>query len=128
MRRLQSAIETFPDKAACADPNFCAGRLVSLRFLRHAEGFGLFGTIMAVDNPRTPFTENLFGPNDTINHYIAYFPALARAVDWTARQFWNDSPVPVLLTNSQIEAEWQELPFQWQDARTCEQEVAGARI
>lgn len=64
----------------------------------------------------------------TLSHYVAYFPQLGLSIDWTPRQFWGDSPVPLIQTLPQLKLLWQEFPFQLQDARLLEEHVIGSQI
>lgn len=126
---IQKVIETFPYLGECHDSNFCMGNCdhMSIAFLSHAERYGFVGILLAIDNPlRAPsFGWNVWGGDwrrtgSAISHYVAYFPALDLVVDFTARQFWKQSPVPMMMDLEQLQSEWDQMPYGISDARNHE--------
>jgi hypothetical protein len=124
---LKSAIQSFPYKDRCAKPEYGMGDCdnLSVAFLRHAENYGLKGILLAVDNPHKEPTAgwdkgHWKDSGHVVSHYIAYFPEMKTGVDFTARQFWHDAPVPMIMPLSQIKSSWDELPFGMKDSREFE--------
>jgi hypothetical protein len=117
--QLHKAIESFGRTKYARkahSPSWATGECdsVSLIFLKHAHRFGLRGYLLAIDHPKVPLKNSTWDiMKDHVSHFIAYFPDLSIGVDWTARQFWSDAPVPKISTKKQILAEWRELPFDW---------------
>jgi len=129
---LHDAIRQFWPQEDCQDPAYCHGCCdgVASLFLDHALMYGLEGTMLAVDNPhRVPTIGWKFWTGSdkdwrekptVISHYMVYFPNLEIAVDFTARQFWHDAEVPMILTPDQVEAQWDQLPYGFDDSRQHE--------
>jgi len=127
---LSDAISSFPLRDLCKDPNFCAGDCdnISGDFLKHAESLGFSdGILLAVDGPVKPLDSLyvVFGEHEGINHYLAYFPSLDISVDWSARQFWTECPVPVVADMASLKGQWKGFPFGTNDARSLDPETFG---
>lgn len=126
-QELKSAVAKFEYRGKCRDPNFCQGDCdaVSITFL---ESVAVRGILLAVDNPtkEPDLTWEAYGTDAVISHYMAWFPSLGVAIDWTARQFWETCDVPMVLSKEEITALWKELPFGWEDSRKYETDLPSA--
>lgn len=127
---IEQAIAAFRDEKY-ENPDFVHGDCdpISIKFLETIEG----GILLAVDNPHVEpslgweyYGGHWRDGQATISHFLAYFPDEEIAVDWTARQFWHDCPVPMILTKTQLLELWNELPFGWEDAREFDEAIAQA--
>lgn len=133
MKSLNNIITYFPTPQECYQSTI-AGDCdhISQLFLTYAKTQGLEGILLAVDQPKQEpdLGWNYWGGKEffLISHYIAFFPQLSKAVDWTARQFWAKSPVPWVQTLEEVQDNWEEFPFQLQDARLHEKWVAGSQL
>jgi hypothetical protein len=121
---LQSAINSFSERDKCLVADYGRGACdnLSTQFLNHAKQFGLNGILLAVDSPTKIPTLGweFWGKGAIISHYLAYFPDQQLGVDFAARQFWEDAPVPMVLSLDQIKKLWKELPFGLSDSREFE--------
>jgi hypothetical protein len=123
---LDQIVQSFPDRDQCSDQNYGMGDCdnISIRFLNHAKQFGLTGTLLAIDNPHQeptggwkPWGGDWKKTGGAISHYVAYFPSLKIAVDFSARQFWADAPVPMIIPLEDLQKSWGDFPFGLEDSR-----------
>lgn len=130
--QLEKSITTFSLASKCQSPSFCQGDCdnISQAFLDHTAKVGLEGIILAVDKPIQEPTLGWknWGSQEEISHYMCFFPSLQKGVDWSARQFWDQADCPQIQTVIQIKEAWEDLPFQLEDARNHEEEVAGSKL
>lgn len=93
----------------CYRPEWALGQCVevSLDFLAFAERHGFKGYLLGADSPkREPDKGYGFWGTTYITHYTAFFPKFDLVYDWTARQFWKDAAVPLILTPTEMAALW----------------------
>ena len=113
-------IEAFQHFDYCHVPQNISGSCdaISIEFLRYVkEKCGLDGIVIDVSTPNIEPTlgYKYFGGREQIHHYLCFFPELGLAYDWTARQFWDDTQVPQVMTIPEVNALWDDVI--WDDAR-----------
>lgn len=85
--------------------------IYAVKFLNLAKKHGIPGILRCIGTPtREPdLGWKFWGSSDLISHYVADFGNVI--VDWTARQFWKDAPVPMILTKKEMQQLWSDPGF-----------------
>lgn len=92
--------------------------VASIDFLNCVKNkLGIDGIVIDVAEPKIEpdLGYKYWGGKEQICHYISFFPSLNLAYDFTARQFWGNVPVPLIMTKEQLAERWDDID--WNDAR-----------
>ncbi len=122
---LKKQIENFPHRENCLDPALAQDGtdVYALAFLNQLKGNGINAILLAVDHllktPDMGFSH--WGGAENISHYLVYVPKEGIAIDWTARQFWDDIESPMVMLKDEINNIWKNLPYRMEDSRNHEE-------